>query len=288
MLSQLLVNGLIIGSLYSLLAVSIGLTYRACRFVDLSKAGFVAVAPYFAYFILSHSRTTEWPAILLAVALTVCLASSCHVMIYQRLMRRGATPLVMLLASLGILVAIEGVLSLIFGAEAKSFPQQEIGKGINIGVARITRPGVAILSGNLLVVCCVWVLCAHTQYGLYLRAIASDRSLAQVCGIRTKRVILYGSVASALAAAIAGILQAYDTGLTPTMGFEAVLVGMIAVLLGGSLLWNCAAAVLLGVLQQVSVYVLPTEWQKAIVFVVLLGSLFFRLSVAGGPKEPAA
>jgi branched-chain amino acid transport system permease protein len=288
MLAQLVVNGLVVGSLYSLMAISVGLTYRTCKFLDFSKAAVAAVAAYLAFSLVSHAGLAPFAAISAAVIIATCLACFCHVATYERLMRRRATSLVMLLASLGILVAVEGMLNLAFGAESFSFPHQIIGRGINVGIARITGPGIALLAGNLLVVCSLWMLHAHTRYGLCLRAIASDRTLARISGVSVEWVIFGSAVISALVAAIAGVLKAYDTGLAPAMGFDALLVGMIAVLLGGGLLRDSAAAVSLGVLQQVSVSILPAEWQRATVFVVVLGFLLLRGTLPIRPRESAA
>jgi len=283
---QLLLNGLIVGSVYSLIAIGLALTYRTCGFFNLAHAAVFAVAPYAAYAVLVHAHGASWLALVTGVLSAILVGSLCYRGVYQPLRQRRADPLVLFLASLGLFVVIEGGLGLFFGFEARSLPQEHIAAGVGVVGARITVIQMITLASVLGIVSCWCLALARTDYGLLLRAIASDYNLAKISGVQTDRVTHIGFIASSFAAGIGGLLQGYDTGLTPAMGFGGILVGIIAVVIGGgSAVLSAVAAMLLGVLQQVVVCFLPTQWQDASVFVVLMVALLLKPKKAIGDTE---
>ena len=111
-----------------------------------------------------------------------------------------------------------------------------------------------------------------------MRAVANDAELARVSGINSGRMILWAFAIGSGLAAVAGILVALDVNMTPTMGMNGLMIGVVAVVVGGveSLPGTVLGALLLGFAQHFGVWAISSQWQNAVAFVVLLALLLVR------------
>jgi len=259
------------------MALGVGLTYRTYGFFNIAHAAVFAVGPYILYGVLTIARVPFLGSLLISVIAVAALGLICHIAVFQPLRQRRATSLSLLLASVGLLFTLEGLLSLFFGAEPISLPGHEVIEGLGILGARITKTQVVILALTMVVSLCWWLISRKTRYGLFMRAIAADEGLARIVGVRTNSIIRLGLIASSLTVGVSGILKGYDTGVTPTMGFEVFFAAVVAVMIGGGIVTlEILTAFSLGVIQQFAVLVVPTQWQDVIVFLALLVFLLIR------------
>jgi branched-subunit amino acid ABC-type transport system permease component len=122
------------------------------------------------------------------------------------------------------------------------------------------------------------ILLRGTKIGKAIRAVADDCSLAEVRGINASHVKLLVLVAGSGLAGLAGVLLAFDTDIVPAMGFGALLMGMVAVIVGGTgrVSGIVPGAVLVAFLQHLSGWFISSKWRDAIVFVVLILFLLWR------------
>jgi branched-chain amino acid transport system permease protein len=192
--------------------------------------------------------------------------------------RIRATPLIFLLASLGLLLATQNGLSLAFGDDTKSLRTGSVSEGYPWFSARITPVQVATIFTVLVVFVSLGLVFKFTNIGRKMRAIANDPELADVFGVRSEMVILQAFVFGSALAGLASILAAYDTDLTPVMGFKALLGAVVAVIVGGrgSILGIFLGGMLVGLTQHLVVWKLPNQWQDASVFFMLIVFLLLR------------
>jgi branched-chain amino acid transport system permease protein len=164
-------------------------------------------------------------------------------------------------------------------------------EGLPIFGAKITpiQITIIIVSACLLALC--WAFAKKTRMGKVMWAVANDPELARVVGIETDQVILFTFILGSALAAIAAILISLDTDMTPMMGFYALLMGIVAVIAGGigSIPGAALGGLLVGMAQHLGVWKLPTQWQDAIVFVILILFLLLRpQGFLGKPLRRAA
>ena len=197
---------------------------------------------------------------------------------YLPLRRKGASPLVLLLASLGIYVVLQNIISMTFGDDIKSIRSGPVKEGLNVFGARITPIQVFTIVVSVVLVIAVAVLLKKMKMGKAMRAVASDPKLANVCGLDSDRVILLAFAIGSVLAGVAGILVALDVDMTPTMGMNALMMGIVAVIIGGvdSIIGIILGALLLGLAQNLGVWYISSQWQDAIAFAILLIFLLFR------------
>ena len=117
-----------------------------------------------------------------------------------------------------------------------------------------------------------------TKFGKSLRALSNDVELARLSGVNSNRYILYAFMIGSILAAVASIMISFDTDMTPTMGFNALVMGVIAVIVGGinSLPGAALGGLFIGLAQNLGVYWLPSKWQDTIAFGILILFLLFK------------
>jgi branched-chain amino acid transport system permease protein len=276
--TQLLINSFIAGSTYALVGLGFTLIYCTTRFFHFAHGGLYALG---AYLMLLFARLLELPvylSALFAILLTALIGCAFDRVVYRPIRQRGAGPLACMLSSLGLLIIIQNVISLAAGEETRALRTGAVVEGIIVLDARITATQLTTM-----VVCTALYLLTlmtilYTRIGRTVRAVANDPHLARVVGIDSDRVVLFTFGTGSALAAVAGILVGYDTDLTPMMGFHALLMGVVAVIVGGvgSVPGAALGGLLVGIAQSFGVWKLPTQWQDAIVFVILILFLLFR------------
>lgn len=290
MLTQLFVEGLFAGSVYALIALGFGLIYSTTRVFHFAHAAIYTAAAYLAYSggLLGLKL---YVAIPLAVILASMLGGLLEIVVYRPLRKKEASPVILLLASLGLLIVIQNAISLLFGDGAKSIRGSAVSEGLAIFEARITAIQVGIMISSVLLLALCWAFIKYSNKGKAMAAVANDPELARIVGIELDQVILFTFVLGSALAAIASILISFDTDMTPTMGFDALLMGVVAAIVGGigSIPGAFLGGLLVGMAQHLGVWKLPTQWQDAIVFGILIIFLLLRpQGLLGKPLKKAA
>lgn len=267
-----------------------GFIYSTTRVFHFAHAAIYTAAAYLAYsgWLLGLRL---YFAIPLAVILASMLGGLLEIVVYRPLRKKEASPVILLLASLGLLIAIQNAISLLFGDDTKSIRGSAVAEGLAVFGARITPIQVGIISISVLLLALCWAFTKYSSKGKAISAVANDPELARIVGIESDQVILFTFVLGSALAATASILISFDTDMTPTMGFDALLMGVVAAIVGGigSIPGAFLGGLLVGMAQHLGVWKLPTQWQDAIVFGILIIFLLLRPhGLLGKPLKKAA
>jgi branched-chain amino acid transport system permease protein len=276
--NQILVSGLAAGAAYGLVAVSFALICHTARFFHLAHAATYTVAAYLVLALLTALKFPDFLAIGLAIVGAGLLGCSMHLLVYRPLERRASPPAIMLLASLGILIVLQGTVSLLFGDATQSFGTSGAKLGFEILGARMTPVQALTLISGVLLTTLLWVWLQYSRSGMILRALANDRELSGIVGVDIDRMMLLVLALGSALGGLAAILSGYDTDLTPMMGFKAVLIGIVAAILGGmgSLPGAFFGGILIGLIQNFAAWFLPGQWQDTAIFAILVIVLVVR------------
>jgi len=274
---QAAANGIIVGAAYALVALSFALIYRVTRFFNFAHGATYAVGAYLAFAMVHFFGLPIWAAVASGVGGAAILGAAIQLLIYRRPMKRRASSLVLLLASLGLYIVIQNIISLVFGDDVKSLGIACF-EGINIVGIRITAVQLAIMGSSLMSFVMVSALLRYTKFGKAYRATASDPELALVRGVDTNRLVVGVFAIGSGLAGLAGILTALDVNMTPTMGLSALMTGVIAMIVGGesSLLGIVLGALMLGLAQNLGIWKIGSEWQDSIAFTLLVVFVLLR------------
>jgi len=277
-MGQVLANGLIAGSAYALVALGFAVIYGTTRFFHVAHGAIYTAGAYITYALAVLCRIPLGVAIPAAVILSCVLGLLTETVIYRPLRRKYAAALVLLIASLGLYVVLQNAISLVFGDDIKSIRSASVQEGFNVLGARITLVQLVTLGVAAALFVATGLLLGRTRLGKALRAVASDLELARVTGIDTDRSILFAFGLGSALAAVAAILVSFDVDMTPTMGMNALLMGVVATIIGGigSIPGAAVGGLLLGVAQHLGVWKIGSQWQDTIAFAVLLAFLLVR------------
>lgn len=278
MIEQLLVNGLIAGSIYSLVALGFALIYQSTRFFHFAHGAVYTFGAYFAYLFsvqLGLDRIVAFP---LACLATMVIGIGCEVAVYKPMRTKRATDLTLLIASLGLYILLQNVISVSWGDNTKTMRTGAVVEGHEVLGARITDIQITIIVTSVVLITLISLMLTRMRFGKALRALANDPELARLSGINSDRYIMYAFAVGSFLAAVAAIMISFDTDMTPTMGFNALIKGVIAVIIGGmgSLPGAALGGLFLGLAENLGVYWLPSKWQDTIAFVILILFLLFR------------
>jgi branched-chain amino acid transport system permease protein len=275
---QFLASGLTVGSIYALVALGFSLVFSVGRFFHFGLAATYTICAYTAFGLIASLGLTPWIAVPLAVAVAATTGCIFELLVFHPLASRRATMLTMLLSSLGLVIACQSAVALGFGNQTKVLRPSVGVISMNFLGGRITQTQLAGMMIALAMFGLIWLSTHKSKMGLIFRATAGDAELARIRGVdvRLIRLIVFG-VGSGIVG-MAALISAYDTDLVPTMGFNALLPGVTAAVAGGigSRRGALAGGLTIGLAQHFGVLALPTEWQDAIVFMILLIFLLLK------------
>lgn len=286
MIWQFIINGLITGILYSLLAIGFALVYNTTRVFHIAAAGIYVFAAYMFWFFVAKVEFAIIPASLIAIVLTMFLSLLSELCVYRPLKNKKASLNVAMIASIGLMTVIINTIAMCFGNETKVV-ENAILQPLTFGDLVITTPqkyqtvvGIAVLAVFMAVL--KW-----TNWGLRLKALSADESLFETLGYNTNATRVLVFLVSGAFIALASCLTVYDVGLDPNMGMSILINAMVAMILGGvGKFSTCILGGLsLGLLQSLTVYHFASNWQNAVTFLVLLILLFLRPQGIAGYKQ---
>jgi|Deesub1362B_J571_1020462.scaffolds.fasta_scaffold01740_9 branched-subunit amino acid ABC-type transport system permease component len=278
--AQLLVNILITGSLYALMAVGLTMIYRILRFANFAHAELITFGAYVAYS-LNKLGFSLYSSLLFAFFAAGALAIAFDYTVFKPLRDRGADAISLMIASIGAGLVVRHVLQEIYGAQIASYTLSL--KSYEIFGARISQVQMGIIIFAVAAILAFHLILTRTKLGKAMRATSDNPTLAMASGVSVDRVILATWFLGGGIAGVAGVFRAADTRLIPTLGWEVLLPVFAVVLLGGigSFYGAIVAAYIIAIAENVGVLILAslglhTGYRPAIAFLILILVLIFR------------
>lgn len=274
---QLLVNGLVNGSHYALLGLSFGLIFGTTRITHFAYGPVYALSAYACWWAIAKLGLPLIAGFAAGIAVGAAAGVLSYALLYRPFERAGSSPLVVLIASLGLFIVLENAIGIVFGTDTKVVPSPPASLFL-LGPAAVTSVQLAQVGALAAIVLGLWLFLSRTRFGRAVRAQTDNPEMATIIGIDTVRLsVLVFALGSAIAAVPACLILVKD-GATAYMGFLAVFMGFVAVVVGGigSLRGAVAGGYALGLVESLGLWKIPSEWQSTIAFVVLFMVLLFR------------
>jgi branched-subunit amino acid ABC-type transport system permease component len=280
---QLLVNGLVTGSVYAIAAVGISIVYGILRLVNFAYGDTMAFGAFAGFF---ANATLDLPMIasaVFAMAAVAVFSVALDLVLWRPLRHRRAGFMSLFLASIGVALVLRQAMLLIWGPQPRSYDVDPF-KVYVIGDVRLSLAQVATIVAAAIAIVAIGVFLARTSTGRVMRAMSDDRVLAQLSGIDVNRVIVTTWIISGLTAGLAGVLAALvQSSFDPNFGFQLLLPVFAAVVLGGigSAYGALAGGLVLGVATELSTWEgfgggVDPVYKPVVAFVVLIVALLLR------------
>ncbi len=277
--AQIIVSSIIAGSIYALIALGFNLVYWVTKFFNIAHGVYAVIAAYAVYYMYTMSGMNLYLSIAAGVLLAGITGLLSDKFIFQKLRRKNASGLTMFVASLGLFTILQAVIAIIFKSHfrilTKSFTT---GKSYQVLGAFVTEMHLIILITVFAMLAGLIFMRDRTKFGKALKAIGDDAEVSKVVGINTDRIISRVFFIGAASTGIGGILVGFDTGLMPTMGMPLFLKAATASVIGGvgNIYGGLLGAFLIGLSENIAVWMFSGEWKEAVSFVLLIAFLLFR------------
>jgi len=269
---QLLFNVLITFSICALAALSIVTIYYPARFFHIAHAATITLSAYFTHLFSTQLNIPTPISIPLAIICATVIGILSEITLYKPLRKRNASPMILMIASLGLYTVLQNAISMLWGDDTKSIRTGQVKVGNEFLGAYITDIQITTIAVCLtLFIACIFFM-KYSRIGRNIRAVASNPELSNIVGIPSNKVILQAFGIGSALAAVAGILIAYDTDMKPTMGFNWLLYGVVAMIIGGvGSNWGLVGgALLLATAQHLAAYYIGSQWMDAVAYIILI------------------
>lgn len=278
MFVQLLINTLIVGSGYGLIAMAFRLMYSVSPFFNLTLGAVAAIGAYVAFYLISSLGLNPAAAIALTLVFSGLVAWGLEAYVYTPMRDNGSSSMILLVASLGIYTVFEAVIHLLFGPQYQTLGTINLSSQVNVWFAEVPLVQVITIVCNALIFIGLSWFLEHTFLGKQIRAVNDSATLSHIIGMNNNRLIMIVSVLAGLILGLAGILVGYDTGMEPTMGFNLLFKGMIGAIIGGmgSMRGAFLGAFFLSFAENLGVWIFASEWRDVVAFVIFITFLYFR------------
>lgn len=268
---QHLVNALSLGSLYAAIAIGYTMVFSVLRLVNFAHGDLMMMGAYLGYLCMSLFSLPFSVSMVISMGICGGFGVLCERLIYRKTKDSDS----MMIAAVGISLILEYGFMLIFGAQPHVIPQNALGHVITIGGVSFTGVKLACVLLVIVVLVSLSLLLNHTKLGVSIRAVASNREAAQLCGIdlsKPTRIVFF--LGSALAGC-AGMLYASAFSMNPLMGMTIGLKAFAAAVVGGigSIGGAVLGAYLMAFAETFCAVYLSSAYKDAVAFLILMAVL---------------
>ena len=282
---QQVVNGVILGSVYALIALGYTMVYGILRLINFAHGDIYMLGAFAAYYLsrLLHAGQDPDPlraAAVLTLSMVVCGILGYLIERFAYRPVRKSSRLAALITAIGVSLLLENGGVLLFGPDPKFFPQIVTPRNIALGAGvTISNQQVIVLVVSLGLMLALRFVVLHTRVGKAMRAVSYSHTAASLMGISVNRIISFTFVLGSMLAAAAGVLVALQNPkIEPYMGIMPGLKAFVAAVLGG--IGNIPGAVLggfvMGIAEVMVVGYLSPTYRDAIAFVLLIVILLVK------------
>lgn len=285
---SLVIAGMCVGSAYALVAVGLNFTFWTTKTLNFGQ-GAVMMLCAVTTALLMAGGSGKFVSIVAALAL-VALVGVIVERVAIRPALKTAGSMGWVIATLGFGILLQGITAKIFGSQAIAFPEVifRAQDSVTVGGQNISLQYATVFFTSVALIIILEVLMRHTILGSAVRAISQDTELGTVQGLPVGLIITGSFVASSALAGVAGILVAQISGtVDPAFGFELVLFGFVAAVLGGmgSSFGALAGGIIVGVLGKLVGGYVSTAAEHSIAFALLILMLALRPEGFFGRRE---
>lgn len=278
-LSEILLNGMVRGSMYALMGCGLSLIFGLMGVKNFSHGEFFMLGTYSMFFVAVMMDMPFLAGIFAAGVVLFIFGMLVERTLIATLRRRAGRDWLLdaFVLTIGLMVVLQNLALLTFGSRRRGISRLVEGS-IQIGPINLTMERVTILLVAVLVVIVLWAFIKYTRTGKAIRATGQDPDAAQTLGIDVNRVYTYTFGIGAALAGVAGALLISIFPAYPTVGFHPVIKSIAVVILGGlgNVPGAIAAGLLLGVIEAYSLFFFAAGWQNVITAVLVVIVLIVR------------
>ncbi|WP_274424947.1 branched-chain amino acid ABC transporter permease [Chelativorans sp. YIM 93263] len=274
LIAQSIINGVILGTLYLMMAIGFTLAFGVMRIVNFAHGEFYMIGAFLALIGVNWLGLPFPLALALTAALAILLGALVERIVFRPF---RADELSGMIASLGLAMILQHAALIIFGPDPQSFPALVSGV-YRLGDLIVPQSRALTLGVGVVILLAFYVFLMHTRMGRALRALVQDQEVAAIYGVRLEIMYPLGLGLGVALAAVAGGLMAPLFGVSPFIGATPLLKAFIVVILGGlgSIPGAALAAILLGLIESLTSSFVSASAADIVTFALVVVVLLIR------------
>lgn len=265
--------------IYFVIAKSYQLTYISSGFFQLSHAIVITYGAYFVYWLSVNFFVNIYLSIILSLFLSSLMGLGFDYLVYRPLRKLKMNNMDLMIASLGVFVVFQNIISLVWGDRILSFQNQfDDSIVVFLGTVYISHTQAVTIVMCLFLLPLLWWFSEKTAIGKKIKILSVNPLMAEIFGVRKDKVIGWSYLVGSLCAAFAGILIAANYNIIPKMGFNWLFLSIVTMIMAGNgkMRFLMFSALLLAVIQQYSAFFFDGKWMNATAYIILVVFLYFR------------
>ncbi|QEA59440.1 branched-chain amino acid ABC transporter permease [Leuconostoc koreense] len=274
---QQLINGLMLGSVYALLALGYTMVYGIIKLINFAHGDIYMLGAYFGYFFIKVLHLNFFIALILAMVVSAVIGVVIEYIAYRPL--RHSPRIAVLISALGISFFLENGMTYLYGSDQRSFPQAIKTVQYQFCGIQISNIQLIIAVTSIVLMLLLTYIVKNTKMGRAMRAVSADPDAASLMGININHTISFTfAIGSALAAAGGVLIGLYYNSIDPLMGMTPGLKAFVAAVLGGIGIIPGAAVGgwLIGILETMVQATPFSDYKDAIVYAMLIVILLIK------------
>lgn len=249
--SQLLINGLIVGALYGVVAMCFVLIYKATQVVNFAQGEFLMIGAWLCYAAAVQYQMPFWLSFVVTLAFMSVFGFVLQTVVLRPLLGQPIISIIMV--TIGLSMVFQASVKWLFGVNPVVFPEVLPGLHIEIAGLHIESAHILSLFASFIIMAGFYYFFQHTRWGLAMRATAYDQQVAQSLGIPVRTVFAMSWAISATVSALAGVILGITNGVSSELAFIGIKV-FPAVIVGGmdSIVGAVVGGLIIGVLENMA------------------------------------
>ncbi|WP_448192284.1 branched-chain amino acid ABC transporter permease [Azospirillum sp. sgz301742] len=258
LLLQLLINGLIVGALYGVVAMSFVLIYKASRIVNFAQGEFLLIGAWTCWWLLTSWQLPFWIGFPITLVFMMIFGIVLQVVVLRPMI--GEPIISVIMVTIGLSIVFQALMKWMFGVFAKPFPPIFASPTMNVFGLEVQTVYVVSLAISLVIMAGFGWFFKYSRMGLAMRATAFDQQVAQSLGISVRQMFAMSWAISAMVSAVAGVVVGVVNGVSSALSFFGIKV-FPAVILGGldSIVGAVLGGLIVGLLENIAHYV-DSQW----------------------------
>lgn len=277
---QIIINALIAGCVYGLIASGFSLIYSTNKFANFAHGSVIISAGYFLFWLTQLLQLNLVLSGILTVIFAGLLGLSLNNLLFLPLRKRQASNSILLIASIASVVVLQSILTLLFGSSVKSLSYPELHTSISILGAYITPVQISIVLVTAAVFIFFPFFLKKTRLGKTIRTVSENPTLAETIGLSTISAYNWSFFMGSAIGGLAAIFIALEQSLLPTMGIGLIIKGFTGAVIGGlgSIFGAITGSLTVGLVENIGAWLFPSGYKDAIAYLLLFAVLLLRPS----------
>jgi len=258
LLTQLLVNGLVVGTLYGVVAMCFVLIYKSTRVVNFAQGEFLLIGAWTCWALLVKFELPFYVGFPITLVFMMVFGIVLQVLVLRPMI--GEPIISVIMVTIGLSMFFQALVAWIFGGYTKAFPKVFETESVNIAGLQIETAYMMSLIVSVIIMIGFYIFFKYSRLGLAMRATAFNQQIAQSLGISVKHVFAAAWAISAVVSALAGVVIGMVNGVSSALSFIGIKVFPV-VILGGldSIIGAIVGGLVIGVLENLAEFV-DSQW----------------------------